>query len=133
MKEQWDAEDDANPANQSPNPTFASVLAARLSRRDLLRGASGAAALLATGALGGPRGASAQPAGEFTPLTRSTEDKLIVPPGYADPIQFQTGNPYGTSHASAAGPPDETALEAARFQARRAVDTAAALKAGRAA
>ncbi|MET0525939.1 MAG: NAD(P)H:quinone oxidoreductase [Nocardioides sp.] len=58
---------------------------------------------------------------------------VIVPPGYADPIQFQTGNPYGTSHASAGGPPDDTALEAARFQARRAVDTAAALKAGRAA
>ena len=58
---------------------------------------------------------------------------IIVPPGYADPIQFQTGNPYGTSHASAGGPPDEVALEAARFQARRAVDTAAALKAGRAA
>jgi NAD(P)H dehydrogenase (quinone) len=58
---------------------------------------------------------------------------IIVPPGYTDPIQFQTGNPYGTSHASAGGPPDEAALEAARFQARRAVDTAGALKAGRAA
>jgi NAD(P)H dehydrogenase (quinone) len=58
---------------------------------------------------------------------------IIVPPGYTDPIQFQTGNPYGTSHASAGGAPDEVSLEAARFQARRAVDTAAALKAGRAA
>lgn len=56
---------------------------------------------------------------------------IIVPPGYTDPIQFQTGNPYGTSHASAGGPPDEVALEAARYQARRAVDTAAALKKGR--
>ncbi len=56
---------------------------------------------------------------------------VIVPPGYTDPIQFQTGNPYGTSHASAGGPPDEVALEAARYQARRAVDTAAALKKGR--
>jgi NAD(P)H dehydrogenase (quinone) len=58
---------------------------------------------------------------------------IIVPPGYSDPIQYQTGNPYGASHASAGGPPDEVALEGARFQARRAVDTAAALKAGRAA
>jgi NAD(P)H dehydrogenase (quinone) len=58
---------------------------------------------------------------------------IIVPPGYTDPVQFQTGNPYGTSHASAGGPPDEVALEAARFQAGRAVDTGAALKAGRAA
>jgi NAD(P)H dehydrogenase (quinone) len=58
---------------------------------------------------------------------------IIVPPGYTDPVLFRTGNPYGTSHASAGGPPDEDTLEAARFQARRAVDAAAALKAGRAA
>ncbi len=58
---------------------------------------------------------------------------IIVPPGYTDPIQYKTGNPYGTSHTSAGGPPDEDALEAARYQARRAVDAAAALKAGRAA
>jgi len=58
---------------------------------------------------------------------------IIVPPGYTDPIQFRTGNPYGTSHVAADGPPDDVALEAARYQARRAVDTAAALKAGRAA
>jgi NAD(P)H dehydrogenase (quinone) len=58
---------------------------------------------------------------------------IIVPPGYTDPIQFQSGNPYGTSHVAADGPPGDVALEAARYQARRAVDTAAALKAGRAA
>jgi NAD(P)H dehydrogenase (quinone) len=58
---------------------------------------------------------------------------IIVPPGYTDPVQFKTGNPYGTSHLAADGPPDEVALEAARYQARRAVDTAAALKAGHAA
>ena len=56
---------------------------------------------------------------------------IIVPPGYADPIQFRSGNPYGTSHPAGDGPPGEVALEAARFQARRAVDTAAALKVGR--
>jgi NAD(P)H dehydrogenase (quinone) len=55
---------------------------------------------------------------------------IIVPPGYADPIQFKSGNPYGTSHVAGNGPPDDVALEAARYQARRAVDTAAALKAG---
>jgi NAD(P)H dehydrogenase (quinone) len=58
---------------------------------------------------------------------------IIVPPGYTDPIQFRSGNPYGTSHVSGGGPPGEEALEAARYQARRAVDTAAAIKAGRAA
>jgi NAD(P)H dehydrogenase (quinone) len=58
---------------------------------------------------------------------------IIVPPGYTDPIQFKSGNPYGTSHVAGGGPPDDVALAAARHQARRAVDTAASLKAGRAA
>jgi NAD(P)H dehydrogenase (quinone) len=58
---------------------------------------------------------------------------IIVPPGYTDPVQFQAGNPYGTSHVAGEGPPNDMALEAARYQARRAVDTAASLKAGRAA
>jgi NAD(P)H dehydrogenase (quinone) len=55
---------------------------------------------------------------------------VIVPPGYTDPIQYQSGNPYGTSHTVSVGPPDEVALEAARHQARRAVRVATALKAG---
>ncbi|MER6950938.1 NAD(P)H:quinone oxidoreductase [Nonomuraea sp. NPDC000554] len=58
---------------------------------------------------------------------------IIVPPGYTDPVQFTSGNPYGTSHVAGDGAPNDVVLEAARFQARRAVDTAAALKAGRAA
>ena len=58
---------------------------------------------------------------------------IIVPPGYTDPVQFQSGNPCGASRMVGDGPPSDVALEAARYQARRAVDTAAALKAGRAA
>ena len=58
---------------------------------------------------------------------------IIVPPGYTDPIQFRTGNPYGASHVAGGGPPDDVTLEAARYQARRAVATAAALKTSRAA
>jgi NAD(P)H dehydrogenase (quinone) len=58
---------------------------------------------------------------------------IIVPPGYTDPVQFKSGNPYGTSHVTGDGPPGDVALQAARYQARRAVDTAASLKAGRAA
>jgi NAD(P)H dehydrogenase (quinone) len=58
---------------------------------------------------------------------------IIVPPGYTDPVQFQSGNPYGTSHVVGDGPPSEVALQAARHQARRVVDTTASLKAGRAA
>jgi NAD(P)H dehydrogenase (quinone) len=58
---------------------------------------------------------------------------IIVPPGYTDPVQFKSGNPYGTSHVSGEGAPGDVALEAARHQARRAVETALALKIGRAA
>ena len=58
---------------------------------------------------------------------------IIVPPGYTDPIQFQSGNPYGTSHVANDGPPGDVALQAARHQGQRVVTTAAALKAGRAA
>ncbi|WP_306364997.1 flavodoxin family protein [Nocardia sp. CC227C] len=58
---------------------------------------------------------------------------IIVPPGFTDPIQFQLGNPFGTSHASTIdfNEPDEVVLAAARYQAHRMATTAAALKAGR--
>ncbi|MGM1061691.1 NAD(P)H:quinone oxidoreductase [Saccharothrix sp. Mg75] len=57
---------------------------------------------------------------------------VIVPPGYADPIQFQAGNPYGSSHVSDNGrtPPGQVELDAVSFQVRRAVRLARALKAG---
>lgn len=51
---------------------------------------------------------------------------IIVGPGYADPIQFQAGNPYGTSFTSQNGAldPDETALASARFQGKRVTEIA---------
>jgi len=55
---------------------------------------------------------------------------IIVPPGYTDPIQYKSGNPYGASHVSGDGPPNEVALDAARYQPRRAVAAAAAFAAG---
>ncbi|AQZ67733.1 Trp repressor binding protein [[Actinomadura] parvosata subsp. kistnae] len=58
---------------------------------------------------------------------------IIVPPGYTDPIQFQSGNPYGASHVAGEGPVSEVALQSARHQARRVTETAAAFKTGRAA
>lgn len=58
---------------------------------------------------------------------------IVVPPGYTDPIQFQSGNPYGTSHVAGPGFPGDTQLDAARYQARRAVEIAGALTQGRAA
>jgi NAD(P)H dehydrogenase (quinone) len=58
---------------------------------------------------------------------------IIVGPGYADPIQFQSGNPYGVSFKSDNGQtrPDETALNAARFQGRRVAEIASQFVAGR--
>ncbi len=49
---------------------------------------------------------------------------IIVSPGYNDPVQFQSGNPYGVSHTSGNGtiPPDETALAAAHFQGKRVAE-----------
>lgn len=58
---------------------------------------------------------------------------ILVPPGYTDPVQFKSGNPYGTSHVADIGAPGEVTAEAARHQARRVVGVAAALKAARAA
>ncbi|MEV6392944.1 NAD(P)H:quinone oxidoreductase [Nocardia xishanensis] len=58
---------------------------------------------------------------------------IVVPPGYTDPIQFQSGNPYGASHVVGDGAPGEVTLAAARYQARRVADITAALKSGRAA
>ncbi len=55
---------------------------------------------------------------------------IIVPPGYTDPIQFQLGNPYGTSHVGGSGAPDGPVIEGVRYQATRATETAARLKAG---
>ncbi|REE97454.1 NAD(P)H:quinone oxidoreductase type IV [Thermomonospora umbrina] len=58
---------------------------------------------------------------------------IIVPPGYADPVQFRTGNPYGASHTSHNGevPPGDAQLAAVEFQARRVVEVAQAFKRGR--
>ena len=58
---------------------------------------------------------------------------IIVSPGYADPIQFQSGNPYGVSFTSQNGTlkPDETALKAARFQGKRVAEVTAQFVAGR--
>ena len=58
---------------------------------------------------------------------------IIVGPGYADPIQFQSGNPYGVSFTSNNGAlkPDAVALAAARFQGRRVAEIAAQFNKGR--
>ena len=56
---------------------------------------------------------------------------IIVPLGYADPVLFRAGTPYGASAVSGrdSSPPTADDLEVARFQGRRVTEVAAALKA----
>ncbi|MGI9092083.1 MAG: NAD(P)H:quinone oxidoreductase [Mycobacteriales bacterium] len=57
---------------------------------------------------------------------------IVVTPGYADPVQFDAGNPYGASHTSDNGqiPPGDLELAAAGFTGRRATTIGARLLAG---
>jgi len=48
---------------------------------------------------------------------------ILVPPGYTDPILFETGNPYGYSHRQ--GDDFDTARIAIAYQAKRLVTFAA--------
>ncbi|MBE3589201.1 MAG: NAD(P)H:quinone oxidoreductase [Firmicutes bacterium] len=57
---------------------------------------------------------------------------IIVPPGYTDPTIFAAGgNPYGTSAAANETGPAKEVLDAVRYQAKRLVEVARWLKAGR--
>ncbi|SFM57401.1 NAD(P)H dehydrogenase (quinone) [Chitinophaga sp. YR627] len=55
---------------------------------------------------------------------------IIVSPGYVEPSQFQSGNPYGTSFTSQNGKldPDEIAITAAKLQGRRVAEITAKFK-----
>ncbi|MCI4061514.1 NAD(P)H:quinone oxidoreductase [Micromonospora sp. R77] len=57
---------------------------------------------------------------------------VVVTPGYTEPSQFTSGNPYGASHTSNNGEtaPDDVALTASRLTAKRAVQIGTALKRG---
>ncbi len=56
---------------------------------------------------------------------------IIVPLGYADPVLFRAGTPYGASTVAGQGnaPPSADGLEVACFQGRRVTQVAAALEA----
>lgn len=55
---------------------------------------------------------------------------IIVSPGYVEPSQFQSGNPYGASFISnnAQLSPDEIALTAAKLQGKRVAEITAKFK-----
>ena len=105
----------ANPgeeeSNTSPNPTFDSVLQARLSRRHVLRGSIGGAATALLGSLsltacggsedddGSPTPASAEKLLGFTAVGKSLADSLVVPVGYTATVLYALGDPLTASTA----------------------------------
>ncbi len=112
--------DDDVVSNTSGNETFESVVAARVSRRSLLRGgaATAGAAVALTGADvlaravpahadgRGQRGdekGSRRPAGDpllgFEGIAPSTEDRVVVPPGYLAEVLIAWGDPVSAGPA----------------------------------
>jgi len=86
----WSVEDeDGRTVNPTDNPAFASVL----SRRALLQGAAAGMVVVTAGGLRGARGAAAQPATGFASVAASSEDKVIVPPGYRSTVVLRWGDP----------------------------------------
>lgn len=99
-------------SNQSNNPSFDSILAARLSRRNILRGSVGsvATAVLGAGSLSACGGGSDSPAPapaptpapapapvekllSFAAVAKSLEDKVSVPAGYTASVIYALGDP----------------------------------------
>ena len=96
-------------SNSSANPTFDSVLQARLSRRHILRGSVGGAAtaLLGSLALAGCGGgddddnsqanASTEKLLGFSAVGKSLADAVVVPAGYTATVLYALGDPLTAS------------------------------------
>ncbi|MCM2341387.1 PhoX family phosphatase [Rhodoferax sp.] len=98
-------------SNTSSNPSFDSVLQARLSRRGLLRGGMGSVGTVMLGgvgltACGGGDDAVAAPAAPaatllgFSAVSKSLTDAVLVPAGYTASVIYALGDPLtGTTAA----------------------------------
>ena len=97
--------DDDQVCNPSDNETFADVLAARLSRRSVLKGGAGAVALLSLGGINSllwPNAAAAKKKGPllgFSAIPVSTADTVVVPPGYTARVLIAWGDPISDGPA----------------------------------
>ncbi len=98
---------DEENSNTSNNPSFASVLDARLSRRSLLRGGVGTAATALFGSFGlaacgggGGDDAPAEKALGFTAVPKSLADSLSVPVGYTATVLYALGDPLTATAAA---------------------------------
>ena len=106
--------DDAIDTNPSDNPTFLSVLDARLTRRHVLKGGFSTTALAMFGGVGTLAGCSSgndsntsQPAPAatapsvptlgFAPVAKSLADVVAVPAGYSVSVLYRLGDPLAAS------------------------------------
>ncbi len=96
--------DDDQDNNPSSNPSFASVLDARISRRTVLKGSMGlAATAFFGGSLAGCRDDTFTPTPvpqlklDFTAVPKSLADAVSVPPGYTATVLYRLGDPISTS------------------------------------
>jgi secreted PhoX family phosphatase len=84
-------------SNPSANPYFGDIVAARLSRREVLAGSLGAAVFGFIGAGAAPQAHAAQPAEGpslgFRPVPVSEADTVVVPEGYAVQVLIPWGTP----------------------------------------
>jgi uncharacterized protein len=112
-KAHWNLEEDAHPCNTSDNPAFESVLSARLSRRRFLTGATTGLVISCTSSLHPPQTVRAQSTSGFVPVAGSTEDKLMIPPGYVYTVLLRWGDPL-VAGAPAFDPTTQTAAKQAQ-------------------
>jgi secreted PhoX family phosphatase len=82
--------DEDRGVNPTSGPTFADVVATRLSRRDVLRGGLGAAVAIGLGLPVAARGDSLL---GFTTIPVSTDDTVHVSPGYTADVLYAWGDP----------------------------------------
>ena len=94
-------------SNTSANPTFESVLGARLSRRGLLRGSVGTAGTALLGAFGvsacGGSDDPVVPAEKllgFGAVGKSLADTLVIPAGYSATVLYALGDPLQSGVAA---------------------------------
>jgi hypothetical protein len=111
-------------SNTSNNPTFDTVLQARLSRRGLLRGSVGTVGTAVLGGLGvtacggGDSAASTAAATDgvisalgFTAVAKNLTDTVTVPTGYTAQVIYALGDPLRTGTAAYANDGTDTDFE----------------------
>lgn len=110
-------------SNTSANPTFESVMAARLSRRGLLRGSVGTAATAVFGSFataacgGGDDDTASTPASTavtslgFAAVGKTLADAITVPAGYTASVLYRCGDPIATGVAAAKNDGTDTSFD----------------------